>query len=182
MASLAAGPSAANAAQLQHDSSLYARVQHNEARPGRDSDKAIGGGADCIQQASPSVSRPTHSRAAPQAARLQHDPLLQGDHGRETDDMKHNGGSGHDKQVAGVIEVAARATAAGSHDAAMMAVGSHNAAGAGSRSSSPQLGITSSSKADAGPVADPMQSQATHVSPQNCVTKSLVCASAGTIC
>ena len=147
LASLAAGPSAASAAQLQHDSSLCARLQHNEVKPGRESDQPVGSGADCTQHSSPSVLRPTSSCAAPRAALLQHDPLLRGDHGRETDDMKHPGSSGHSKQVAGVIQVAARATAAGSHDAAMMAVGSHDAAGAGSSSSIPQVGITSSSKA-----------------------------------
>ena len=166
IASLAAGPSAANAAELQHDSSLYVRVQHDETKPGRESDKPVGSGADCIQQASPSVFRPTHSFAVPQAALLQHDPLLHGDHGRETDEMKPTGSSGHNNQVAGVIEVAARATAAGSHDAAMMAVGRHSAAGAGSSSSTPQVGITSSSKADAGLVVDPVQTQTTHVSPR----------------
>ena len=83
--------------------------------------------------------------------------------------MKHTGSNGDtNKQLAGVVAVAARATAAGSHDAAMMAAGSHNAAGAGSSCSISQVAATSSSKADAFSVADPVQSPATHVSPQEC--------------
>lgn len=186
MASLAASPSAANAAQLQHDSSLYARVQHDEAKPGRESDKPIGSSGEYSQQASPPVSCPRHSRAAADAALLQHDPLVQGvmhHHGTEVNDVKHTGSSGHNKQVAGVIEVAARATAADSHDAAMMAVGSHNAAGAGSSFSTPLFAVNSSNKADARPVADPMQTQAKYASPpESLLLKCMVSANASTIC
>ena len=77
MASPAAGPSAANAAHLQHDSSLHARVQNDEA-------DSVGSSGDRIQQASPSTCHPTHSHAAAQATLLQHAHDLQGDHGRGT--------------------------------------------------------------------------------------------------